>query len=651
MLARLHQTFKKNGRTLLHLDFARANILFKEKNQISGILDFEEAKYGKPEEDLACSLAFFVADSPNLTPEKIFTDFLKGYQNSGGKFNYDKIKDYYAKFLVQRMEEKKSRPFDFISQAKKKLAKSQKQVKEKILSASQLTAFRRKNTGRKIVFTVGAFELLHWGHLEFLKKAKTLGDLLVVGIASDESRRKLKGEPYPLITDRTRAETLAHFPFIDAVVVVNEENVCQEIKLLKPKVFYTVAKDWREGIREENEEKLVKAWQGKVIKARYLSPNLSSSRMVEKVALIKIRQMLGQKIKRQPILGFKKPKGITKEVKFSGLSQLGQKLHKRGKTIVFASLTADLFHLGHARFIQKAKSVADVLVVGVPSNESVRFLKGAGRPFIDEKARALVMASLPWVDYVVIFDERTILGCLRKLKPDIFFTVKEDWNIGFLSSLEAQLIKSIGSKIVRSEKQSPYLSASRIIDKAAGEMVQKKFSDLIKVTKETPVFDADNGFDPHSLQAQLAAREKGFYGQVLKSVAQRGKCVFCDLKEKYLVKEKDGVVLTVALFPYLDGHLLIIPRRHLERIGQLNRRERESIFWLCVEAERILKEKLGIANVWLILREGEGIKAGKTVTHLHFHIIPYDSGVIKMVDQKITMTPLEMAKRLRGRRE
>ena len=210
-------------------------------------------------------------------------------------------------------------------------------------------------------------------------------------------------------------------------------------------------------------------------------------------------------------------------------------------------------------------------------------------------------------------------------------------------------MKTIKGKIVRSEKQSPYLSASKMIDKAAGELIQKKFSDLIRTARETSVFDADNGFDPHSPQSQLAAREQGFYEKVLKAVAQRGKCVFCDLKDKYLVAEKNGVVLTVALFPYIDGHLLIIPRRHIELMKDLNEKEREAVFYLSALGEKILKKQLGIENIWFLLREGKGIKVGKTVDHLHFHLMPYDPKVIKMGETELKVTPLAMAKKLRAK--
>lgn len=335
-----------------------------------------------------------------------------------------------------------------------------------------------------------------------------------------------------------------------------------------------------------------------------------------------------------------------KLVKFSQLGKLVNELRLLGKSIVFTSGTFDLFHLGHARFISKAKSLGDVLIVGIPSNKAVEKLKGKGRPIIDERARAAVLAALETVDFVVIFPQTTIFETVKKIKANVFFTVAEDWNKDFAKSPIARLLRSYGGKIVRSTRQAPFISASKIIEKAAGEMVHQVFGRLIEIANKTQALEAD-GIDPHSQEVQLAAREKGFYDQVLAAVAKRGKCVFCELKEKYLVAEKDGVVLTVALFPYIDGHLLVIPRRHLESMGQLNKNEQEAVFVLAKRAKEILKKKLRVENVWFLLREGQGINAGKTVEHLHFHLIPYDPMVIKMGEKKLKATPLEMARKLK----
>ncbi|MBL7078502.1 adenylyltransferase/cytidyltransferase family protein [Candidatus Shapirobacteria bacterium] len=636
LLARLHQ------KGIYHLDLKPGNVLWRG-NKISGVIDFEESKRGKKYrvQDLVNTLSWVLASGGE---EDIF---LKAYLDQGGKVNYGKMEKYLPRYLMMRAKQGSKNALILL--AKKKLEDSQGQIKKKLLKFSDLVSFRKKNKGKKIVLVVGAWELLHWGHLYFLKKAKKRGDLLVVGVASDESRQRLKGESFPIVGEKTRAETMAFFDFVDGTVILAEDQISKELKSLKPDILYAVKKDWREGIRKKEEEELVKNWGGRVVKTSYLLPGVSSSGLVERVALLKIKQVLLGERERQPLL---KVNGKSKnkfQVKYQDLGKLGNKLKKQGKSVVFTALTADLFHLGHARFIQKAKSVGDVLIVGVPSNRSVRELKGKSRPMIDETARSLLLGELSVVDYVVIFDERTILGCLQKLKPDLFFTVKDDWNTRWHKSSEAQFMKSIGGMVVRSERQAPYISASKMIDKAAGDWLQKEFAGLLKTAQQTPVLNAD--FDPHDVSAQLAAREKGFYEQVLQAVAQRNKCVFCDLKEKYIVAKKNNWILTVALYPYIDGHLLIIPKKHLESAADLTKKDQEAVFALEKKGRGLLKKALGINNFWFILREGKGIKVGKTVEHLHFHLMPYDPGVIKMVDKKLTTTPLKIAQKLREKNE
>lgn len=336
---------------------------------------------------------------------------------------------------------------------------------------------------------------------------------------------------------------------------------------------------------------------------------------------------------------------MGKVIAFKQLEELQREAEGLNKTVVFTSGSFDLFHLGHARYLSKAKTLGDILVVGLPSNISVRKTKGKSRPIIDEKARASLLTQLEAVDYVVIFSQETVLETLKKLRPDVFFTVKEEWNKGLAQSPEAQFLVDIGAKIVRSKRQAPFLSASKMIDKAAGELIQKKFFDILEVAKKTPVLTAD--FDPYAPENQLTAREKGFYDKVLEKVAERGKCVFCDLKEKYIIDEENEVVLTVALYPYEDGHLLIIPRRHIESASQMADEERETVFDLAEQGQKLLREKLGVNNFWFLVREGEGIKAGKTVDHLHFHLMPYDPEVIKMGETELSIKPIDLAEKLR----
>jgi D-glycero-beta-D-manno-heptose 1-phosphate adenylyltransferase len=92
---------------------------------------------------------------------------------------------------------------------------------------------------------------------------------------------------------------------------------------------------------------------------------------------------------------------------------------RSGQRIVFANGCFDTLHVGHVRYLTGAKREGDVLVVGVNADSSVRTLKGPGRPILDERARAQLVAALHDVDYVVLFDESNVETLLEQLRPDV----------------------------------------------------------------------------------------------------------------------------------------------------------------------------------------------------------------------------------------
>jgi rfaE bifunctional protein nucleotidyltransferase chain/domain len=94
--------------------------------------------------------------------------------------------------------------------------------------------------------------------------------------------------------------------------------------------------------------------------------------------------------------------------------------HKRlGHRIAFANGCFDTLHVGHIRYLEGARHEGDILVVGVNSDSSVCTLKGPGRPILDENARALLVAALRAVDYVVLFSEPSVESLLEDLRPDV----------------------------------------------------------------------------------------------------------------------------------------------------------------------------------------------------------------------------------------
>lgn len=100
------------------------------------------------------------------------------------------------------------------------------------------------------------------------------------------------------------------------------------------------------------------------------------------------------------------------------VSQLNDS-RQQNKRIVLANGCFDTLHVGHSRYLASARQQGDILIVGVNSDASVRKLKGPGRPVLDESARALLVAALRSVDYVVIFGEPNVEALLEELRPHV----------------------------------------------------------------------------------------------------------------------------------------------------------------------------------------------------------------------------------------
>jgi rfaE bifunctional protein nucleotidyltransferase chain/domain len=92
---------------------------------------------------------------------------------------------------------------------------------------------------------------------------------------------------------------------------------------------------------------------------------------------------------------------------------------RAGQTIAFANGCFDLLHVGHVRYLEAAAQEADVLIVAINDDESVRALKGTGRPIMPAADRAEVLAALRSVDYVVVFPESTVGPLLEAIRPDV----------------------------------------------------------------------------------------------------------------------------------------------------------------------------------------------------------------------------------------
>lgn len=113
------------------------------------------------------------------------------------------------------------------------------------------------------------------------------------------------------------------------------------------------------------------------------------------------------------------------ESKIKPLKELKEILANAHKKVVFTNGCFDILHYGHIKYLEKARNLGDLLVVGLNSDESVRKLKGKTRPVNSLFQRAAILASLYFVDFVVVFDEQTPLNLIKELKPDILVKGKD----------------------------------------------------------------------------------------------------------------------------------------------------------------------------------------------------------------------------------
>ncbi len=135
-----------------------------------------------------------------------------------------------------------------------------------------------------------------------------------------------------------------------------------------------------------------------------------------------------------------------KHVNIDQLMEIVNQARINGKKIIRTNGCYDILHAGHVIYLEKAKSLGDVLVVGLNSDASVQKNKGPLRPVIDENQRAKMISALSCVDYVVVFDNESPLNIISKVQPDIY--VKGgDYDIGTINQEERRLVESYGGDI------------------------------------------------------------------------------------------------------------------------------------------------------------------------------------------------------------
>lgn len=155
-----------------------------------------------------------------------------------------------------------------------------------------------------------------------------------------------------------------------------------------------------------------------------------------------------------------------KLIDIENIESLGVELHQCGKKIVFTNGCFDILHAGHVLYLQSAKELGDVLVLGLNSDASVARLKGSTRPIVNQEERSIVLAGLEAIDYICIFPQDTPLELITLLKPDVL--VKGgDWKIEQI--VGADFVLSRGGK-VQSLQFVPGISSSAIIERVISRM-------------------------------------------------------------------------------------------------------------------------------------------------------------------------------------
>ncbi len=157
------------------------------------------------------------------------------------------------------------------------MEKAADKIKPLTESKTQVKAWQAK--GEKIVFTNGCFDLLHLGHVDYLEKARNLGDRLVIGLNTDDSVSRFKGPERPLQDQTSRARILAALQFVDLVVFFNEDTPLNLISELLPNILVKGSDYLAENIVGAD---VVKKAGGKVETIDFV-PGYSTTRIVEKI--------------------------------------------------------------------------------------------------------------------------------------------------------------------------------------------------------------------------------------------------------------------------------------------------------------------------------------------------------------------------------
>lgn len=147
-------------------------------------------------------------------------------------------------------------------------------------------------------------------------------------------------------------------------------------------------------------------------------------------------------------------------------------------------------------------------------------------------------------------------------------------------------------------------------------------------------------------EAYKTARTSGAYDTIWQTV---GRCVFCDHdthQPQHEIYEENDVYMTVPAYAYIDGHLLVIPRRHVRSVKELTPLEWETMRKMFYLAKKMIRETHGIKGMQIVQKDGR--EAQSTVEHLHFHCVPFDAPDLSVWHHRqLESTPYENAEKYR----
>ena len=155
---------------------------------------------------------------------------------------------------------------------------------KKLISLKKLLKISKslRRNKKRIVFTNGIYDILHIGHIRYLQKARKQGDVLILGLNSDASTRKLKGDKRPIISAHQRAEVLSQLSYVDYIYIFSEISPLKVLEAIKPDIYvkggdYKKKRTDKSGCRE-----YVRSYGGKVFLAP-LTQGVSTTKIIEKI--------------------------------------------------------------------------------------------------------------------------------------------------------------------------------------------------------------------------------------------------------------------------------------------------------------------------------------------------------------------------------